>query len=162
GGADRLGRCHRAGGEKRRRAPGGARGPQGADAVLPARCRVLGGRTAGPAGAAPPRTGEAGPAAHRFRVGRGGRCPGSGGARVARGCGTWGEGGHDAELVDKVWGDGLRIEGVVVEVLEGMDNVADRLTQFAAGPGRRVGVLADHLVPGSKESRIAQAATSAF
>src|SRR5436190_100491 len=31
------------------------------------------------------------------------------------------------------------------------------LRDFAPGPGRRVGVLVDHLVPGSKESKIAQA-----
>ncbi|WP_022918089.1 DUF3097 domain-containing protein [Ruania albidiflava] len=83
-------------------------------------------------------------------------------ARVARGSRIWVEGRHDAELVEKVWGDDLRIEGVVVELLEGIDNLADRLAEFSPGPGRRVGVLADHLVPGSKESRIARAATQQF
>ncbi|QTE28484.1 DUF3097 domain-containing protein [Pengzhenrongella sicca] len=76
-------------------------------------------------------------------------------ARVARGSRIWVEGKHDAELVEKVWGDDLRIEGVVVEMLDGVDNLADALRDFAPGPGRRVGVLVDHLVRGSKESRIA-------
>ena len=65
------------------------------------------------------------------------------------------EGRHDAELVEKVWGDDLRIEGVVVEYLGGVDDLAGHLRDFRPGPERRVGVLVDHLVPGSKESRIA-------
>lgn len=76
-------------------------------------------------------------------------------ARVARGSRIWVEGKHDAELVEKVWGDDLRAEGVVVELLDGVDNLADALRDFAPEPGRRVGVLVDHLVPGSKERRIA-------
>jgi hypothetical protein len=76
-------------------------------------------------------------------------------ARVARASRIWVEGRHDAELVEKVWGDDLRVEGVVVEYLEGVDRLAERLREFRPGPGRRVGVLVDHLVPGSKESRIA-------
>ena len=76
-------------------------------------------------------------------------------ARVARGARIWVEGRHDAELVEKVWGDDLRIEGVVVEMLDGVDNLADALADFAPSADRRVGVLVDHLVPGSKESRIA-------
>ncbi|MDM8084118.1 DUF3097 domain-containing protein [Cellulomonas cellasea] len=79
-------------------------------------------------------------------------------ARVARGSRLWVEGKHDAELVEKVWGDDLRLEGVVVELLDGVDNLADALADFAPEPGRRVGVLVDHLVPGSKERRIADAA----
>jgi hypothetical protein len=78
-------------------------------------------------------------------------------ARVARASRIFVEGRHDAELVEKVWGADLRIEGVVVEYIEGVDNLADLLTEFAPGPTRRVGVLVDHLVPGSKESRIAEA-----
>jgi hypothetical protein len=65
------------------------------------------------------------------------------------------EGRHDAELVEKVWGDDLRVEGVVVELLEGVDHLAEALKALRPGPGQRVGVLVDHLVPGSKESRIA-------
>ncbi|WP_200958829.1 DUF3097 domain-containing protein [Nocardioides sp. Root190] len=77
-------------------------------------------------------------------------------ARVARASRIFVEGRHDAELVEKVWGDDLRIEGVVVEFLGGVDDLADHLRDFKPGPNRRVGVLVDHLVPGSKESRIAQ------
>jgi hypothetical protein len=80
---------------------------------------------------------------------RGGR------ARVARASRIFVEGRHDAELVEKVWGDDLRVEGVVVEHLGGVDDLVAELRTFAPGPGRRVGVLVDHLVPGSKESRIA-------
>jgi len=76
-------------------------------------------------------------------------------ARVARGSRIWVEGRHDAELIEKVWGDDLRIEGVVVEYLEGIDHLADRLEEFSPTPQRRVGVLVDHLVAGSKETRIA-------
>ncbi|VTR76827.1 hypothetical protein CHMI_01594 [Cellulomonas hominis] len=79
-------------------------------------------------------------------------------ARVAIGSRIWVEGKHDAELVEKVWGDDLRAEGVVVELLDGVDNLVDALRDFAPGPGRRVGVLVDHLVPGSKERRIADEA----
>jgi hypothetical protein len=76
-------------------------------------------------------------------------------ARVARGSRIWVEGKHDAELVEKVWGDDLRVEGVVVELLDGVDNLAAALKDFGPTPERRVGVLVDHLVPGSKESRLA-------
>jgi hypothetical protein len=77
-------------------------------------------------------------------------------ARVARASRIFVEGRHDAELVEKVWGDDLRVEGVVVEYLEGIDDLSEQLRDFRPGPERRVGVLVDHLVPGSKESRIAQ------
>jgi len=76
-------------------------------------------------------------------------------ARVARASRIFVEGRHDAELVEKVWGDDLRVEGVVVEYLEGVDDLPSHLRNFRPGPERRVGVLVDHLVPGSKESRIA-------
>ncbi|MGN6161555.1 MAG: DUF3097 domain-containing protein [Marmoricola sp.] len=78
-------------------------------------------------------------------------------ARVARASRIYVEGRHDAELVEKVWGDDLRIEGVVVEYLDGIDDLGEKLLDFGPGPDRRVGVLVDHLVPGSKESRIADA-----
>ena len=78
-------------------------------------------------------------------------------ARVARASRIFVEGRHDAELVEKVWGDDLRIEGVVVEYLGGVDDLADHLVSFEPGPQRKVGVLVDHLVRGSKESRIAEA-----
>jgi hypothetical protein len=76
-------------------------------------------------------------------------------ARVARASRIVVEGVHDAELVEKVWGDDLRIEGVVVEYIEGVDDLAEQLRDFRPGPERKVGVLVDHLVAGSKESRIA-------
>ncbi len=83
-------------------------------------------------------------------------------ARVARDSRIWVEGIHDAELVEKVWGHDLRVEGVVVEPLHGADDLVAALADFAPGPQRRVGVLLDHLVPGSKESRLADAAKARF
>jgi hypothetical protein len=56
-------------------------------------------------------------------------------ARVARGSRIW-------------------VEGVDVEMLDGVDDLAARVQEFAPGPRRRLGVLVDHLVPGSKETRI--------
>lgn len=75
-------------------------------------------------------------------------------ARVARASRIWVEGVHDAALVERVWGHDLRVEGVVVEPLDGLDNLPGRLAEFGPGPGRRVGVLVDHLVQGSKEARL--------
>jgi len=77
-------------------------------------------------------------------------------ARVARAGRIYVEGRHDAELVEQVWGEDLRIEGVVVEHLGGVDDLAAVVDDFRPGPGRRLGVLVDHLVPGSKEHRIAE------
>jgi hypothetical protein len=76
-------------------------------------------------------------------------------ARVARAGRLWVEGVHDAELVERVWGDDLRVEGVVVERLDGIDHLAAAIRDFRPGPARKLGVLVDHLVAGSKESRIA-------
>ena len=76
-------------------------------------------------------------------------------ARVARASRIYIEGRHDAELVERVWGDDLRIAGVVVEYLEGIDDLPEHLDCFGPAPERKVGVLVDHLVAGSKESRIA-------
>jgi len=81
-------------------------------------------------------------------------------ARVASGSRIFVEGRHDAELVEKVWGDDLRVEGVVVEMLDGVDDLAAAITAFDPGPGRRMGVLVDHLVPGTKESRLVEEARS--
>lgn len=75
-------------------------------------------------------------------------------AKVAAPSRIWVEGIHDAAIVEKVWGHDLRVEGVVVEYLEGLDNLPGRLAEFQPGPGRRIGVLADHLVEGSKETRM--------
>ena len=76
-------------------------------------------------------------------------------ARVARESRIWVEGVHDAALLERIWGDDLRIEGIVVEPLEGIDHLAEHVRAFGPGPQRRVGVLVDHLVAGSKETRIA-------
>ncbi len=76
-------------------------------------------------------------------------------AKVARASRIYVEGRHDAELVEKIWGDDLRDVGVVVEYLEGIDDLPAIVTRFSPAPGRRLGVLVDHLVTGSKESRIA-------
>lgn len=76
-------------------------------------------------------------------------------ARMARASRIWVEGIHDAELVERIWGDDLRYEGVVVQQLEGADDLAERVRGFAPRDGRRLGILLDHLIDGSKESRIA-------
>jgi hypothetical protein len=82
-------------------------------------------------------------------------------ARVARASRILVEGVHDAELVEKVWGDDLRIEGVVVELLDGADHLQEVIRRFGPRPGRRLGILLDHLVeapdrrPATKEARIA-------
>lgn len=78
-------------------------------------------------------------------------------AKVALASRIYVEGRHDAELVEQVWGHDLRVEGVVVEHLGGIDDLVAIIEDFAPGPGRRLGVLVDHLVAGSKEARIAEA-----
>jgi hypothetical protein len=83
-------------------------------------------------------------------------------ARVARESRIYVEGRHDAELVERVWGDDLRIEGVVVEYLSGVDDLAAVVRDFRPGQGRRLGVLVDHLVTGSKEYRIAAEAVAGY
>ncbi|MFC6286695.1 DUF3097 domain-containing protein [Nocardioides sp. GCM10027113] len=118
--------------------------PLGAGFLLEGRPVILTAPVNRPAPAKPTRTASGSVAVHGAR------------ARVARQSRIYVEGRHDAELVEKVWGDDLRIEGVVVEYLGGVDDLAEHLRDFRPGAGRRVGVLVDHLVPGSKESRIAQ------
>ena len=76
-------------------------------------------------------------------------------ARVARPSRIWVEGIHDAELIERVWGDDLRYEGIVVEQLEGADDLPARVQAFGPTGSQRLGVLLDHLVDGTKESRIA-------
>jgi len=76
-------------------------------------------------------------------------------ARVARESRIWVAGKHDTELVAKVWGEDLALEGVVVEELLGVDHLEEVVAQFGPTTTRRAGVLVDHLIPGSKESRIA-------
>ena len=96
-----------------------------------------------------------GRSAHARRTASGSVAGGPEKARVALPSRIYVEGRHDAELVEKIWGDDLRHVGVVVEYLGGIDDLPSVVTEFAPVPGRRLGVLADHLVPGSKESRIA-------
>jgi hypothetical protein len=100
------------------------------------------GRAVGPSGAAA-RTASGSIAAPQSR------------AKVARASRIYVEGRHDAELVEKIWGDDLRDVGVVVEYLGGIDDLPAIVADFAPGPVRRLGVLVDHLVAGSKETRIA-------
>ncbi len=53
-----------------------------------------------------------------------------------RGSRIWVEGKHDAELVERVWGHDLRVEGVVVEPLDGVDDLPALVRTFAPGtPG---------------------------
>jgi Protein of unknown function (DUF3097) len=106
-------------------------------------------RAGPPAGAARTASGSvAAPAKERAR------------AKVARASRIYVEGRHDAELVEKIWGDDLRDVGVVVEYLEGVNDLPAIVGDFSPGPGRRLGVLVDHLVAGSKESRIAASVRS--
>ena len=81
---------------------------------------------------------------------------GSSRAHVARASRIWVEGIHDAELLERIWGDDLREAAIVIEPLHGADDLASAVGQFRPGPDRRLGVLLDHLVEGSKETRIAQ------
>lgn len=76
-------------------------------------------------------------------------------ARTARGGRIWVEGLHDAELVERVWGHDLRVEGLVVEPLHGIDDLAGAVAEFAPDAGRRLGILVDHLITGTKETRTA-------
>ncbi|BBG02090.1 MULTISPECIES: DUF3097 domain-containing protein [Pseudonocardia] len=77
-------------------------------------------------------------------------------ARTARAARIWVEGLHDAELLERVWGHDLRVEGVVVEPLHGVDDLAAAVREFDPAPHRRLGILVDHLVDGSKETRQAR------
>ena len=75
-------------------------------------------------------------------------------AKVAAASRIYVEGRHDAELVEKIWGDDLRHVGVVVEYLGGVDDLPAIVAEFEPEPGRRLGILVDHLVAGTKETRI--------
>lgn len=77
-------------------------------------------------------------------------------AKVAAPSRIWVEGIHDAAIVERVWGHDLRAEGIAVEYIEGLDNLQERLVEFQPSATRRVGVLADHLIEGTKEMRLAQ------
>ncbi len=75
-------------------------------------------------------------------------------ANVARASRIWVEGRHDAELVQHVWGDELAEMAIVVEPMHGIDNLVDNVEAFRPSNERRLGILVDHLVAGSKEERI--------
>jgi hypothetical protein len=77
-------------------------------------------------------------------------------ARRAAASRIWVEGKHDAELVEHVWGDDLRELGIVVEPMHGLDDVVAMVREFQPGPDRKLGILVDHLVTGSKEDRLAK------
>jgi hypothetical protein len=77
-------------------------------------------------------------------------------ARVAAASRIWVEGIHDAELIEKIWGDDLRVAGVVVEPLHGADDLETAVAEFGPASNRKLGVLLDHLIEGSKESRMAR------
>jgi DUF3097, C-terminal domain/DUF3097, N-terminal domain len=100
-------------------------------------------------------SGSVAPPAVSSRGGLGRSSPRANRAKVARASRIYVEGKHDAELVEKIWGDDLRDVGVVVEYLEGVDDLPAIVAGFAPGPDRRLGVLVDHLVDGSKETLIA-------
>jgi hypothetical protein len=92
------------------------------------------------------------------RITASGSFAGDGRARVAVANRIWVEGRHDAELIEQVWGDDLRDAGVVVEPMHGADDVVSAVRRFEPGADRRLGILLDHLVDGSKEARLASAA----
>lgn len=77
-------------------------------------------------------------------------------ARLAAASRIWVEGKHDAELVEHVWGDDLRELGIVVEPMHGLDDVVALVTEFQPDVNRKLGILVDHLVTGSKEERLAR------
>ena len=108
--------------------------------AAPSKAAPISGRTASGSVAAP--------AAERAR------------AKIARASRIYVEGKHDAELVEKIWGDDLRDIGVVVEYLEGIDDLPAIVRNFSPTQDRRLGVLVDHLVAGSKETRIASSVRS--
>ena len=86
--------------------------------------------------------------------------PASSGPKVAKRSRIWVEGRHDAELVQHVWGEDLAEAGIAVQLLEGVDNLEAILEVFGPTDTARAGVLVDHMVPGSKESRIAEAVSA--
>ena len=75
-------------------------------------------------------------------------------AQVAKASRIWVEGRHDAELVQHVWGDELAELAIVVEPMHGIDELVAMVDDFQPSADRRLGILVDHLVDGSKEDRI--------
>jgi hypothetical protein len=93
------------------------------------------------------------------RITNSGSIAGNGSPRVARASRIWVEGEHDAELVEHVWGDDLRDLGIVVEPMHGADDLVAAVAEFRPGPSRRLAIILDHLVTGSKETRLASGVT---
>jgi len=112
----------------------------------------------GGSGGRPP--GQRSPSSQPTRTASGSIAAPASRAKVARASRIYVEGRHDAELVERVWGDDLRDVGVVVEYLGGIDDLPAIVREFGPQPGRRLGVLVDHLVTGSKESQIAAKVSS--
>ncbi len=106
-----------------------------------------------------PSSAAPGPPPRPNRTASGAIAAGTAAPRVARASRIWVEGTHDAELVEKVWGTDLRELGIVVEPIGGVDNLLQLVAQFQPGPQRRLAVLVDHLVAGSKESRVGDEVT---
>ncbi|MEX0767955.1 MAG: DUF3097 family protein [Microthrixaceae bacterium] len=75
-------------------------------------------------------------------------------ARIAQASRLWVEGDHDARFVERVWGEELRELGIVVEPMRGIDDLVSAVREFDPQQDRRLAILVDHLVPGSKETRI--------
>ena len=112
-----------------------------------------------------PKPAQASPGVQRSASGRritnsGSFAPASSAPTVAKRSRIWVEGRHDAELVQHVWGEDLAAAGIAVQLLEGVDNLEDVLEVFGPTDTARAGVLVDHMVPGSKESRIAEAVSA--
>lgn len=80
-------------------------------------------------------------------------------AQVANASRIWVEGRHDAELLQHVWGDELAELAIVVEPMHGIDGLVDMVAGFRPSADRRLGILVDHLVAGSKEERITRQVT---
>jgi hypothetical protein len=79
-------------------------------------------------------------------------------AQLARASRIWVEGRHDAELVQHVWGSDLAELAIVVEPMHGIDDLAAMVAEFRPSADRRLGILVDHLVTGSKEDRVTRQA----
>ena len=79
-------------------------------------------------------------------------------ASEARASRIWVEGRHDAELLQHVWGDELAELAIVVEPMHGIDGLVAMVADFRPSADRRLGVLVDHLVTGSKEDRVTRPA----
>jgi hypothetical protein len=80
-------------------------------------------------------------------------------ARLAKASRIWVEGRHDAELLQHVWGADLAELAIVVEPMHGIDDLASMVAEFQPSADRRLGILVDHLVTGSKEDRITRQVT---